>query len=95
MQGIMKQAKLKAIMDIISQMDDLEMEKLIPKEMAEEMPMEEMKPEKKGITIVKLESAKKPEMEMEEEEGEEEKDEEEIDPYSTLGRLKAKLKGRV
>jgi hypothetical protein len=57
--------------------------------------MEEMKPEKKGITIVKLESNKKPEMEMEEEEGEEEKDEEEIDPYSTLGRLKAKLKGRV
>lgn len=97
MQGLMKQAKLKAIMDIISQMDDLEMEKLMPKEMAEEMPMEEMKeikPEKKGITIVKLESNKKPEMEMEEE-GEEEEDEEEIDPYSTLGRLKAKLKGKV
>ena len=95
MQGLMKQAKLKAIMDIISQMDDLEMEKLMPKEMAEEIPMGEMKPEKKGITIVKLESNKKPEMEMEEEEGEEEEDEEEIDPYSTLGRLKAKLKGRV
>lgn len=98
MQGLMKQAKLKAIMDIISQMDDLEMEKLMPKEMAEEMPMEDMKeikPEKKGITIVKLESNKKPEMEMEEEGEEEEDEEEEIDPYSTLGRLKAKLKGRV
>jgi len=31
MPGIMKQAKLKAIMDIISQMDDLEMDRMMPK----------------------------------------------------------------
>jgi hypothetical protein len=36
MPGIMKQAKLKAIMDIISQMDDLEMDRMIPKEMEQE-----------------------------------------------------------
>ena len=79
-------------MDIISQMEDMELERLIPK--SEEIPeMEEMKPEKKGITIVKLQSSKNPEMEMEEEdEGEEEDDEESIDPYSALGRLKAKIK---
>lgn len=94
MEGLMKKAKLKAIMDIISEMDDMEMERMMPKEMSEEMP-EEIKPEKKGITIVKLEASKKPKMEMEEEGEEEEDDEEEIDPYSTLGRLKAKLKGRV
>lgn len=92
MPGIMKQAKMKAIMDIISQMEDMELERLMPK--SEEMPeMEEMKPEKKGITIVKLQSSKNPEMEMEEEdEGEEKDDEESIDPYSALGRLKAKIK---
>ena len=92
MPGIMKESKLKAIMDIISQMEDMELERLMPK--SEEMPeMEEVKPEKKGITIVKLQSSKNPEMEMEEEdEGEEEDDEESIDPYSALGRLKAKIK---
>ena len=43
MPGIMKQAKMKAIMDIISQMEDLELERLMPK--SEEMPeIEEMKP---------------------------------------------------
>ena len=36
----MKSAKLKAIMDIISQMDDMEMDRLMPKE---EMDMEEVK----------------------------------------------------
>ena len=92
MPGIMKQAKMKAIMDIISQMEDMELERLMPK--SEEMPeMEEMKPEKKGITIVKLQSSKNPEIEMEDEdEGNEEDDEESIDPYSALGRLKAKMK---
>ena len=92
MNDLMKKAKIKAIMDIISQMEDMELERLMPK--SEEMPeMEEVKPEKKGITIVKLQSSKNPEMEMEEEdEGEEENDEESIDPYSALGRLKAKIK---
>lgn len=89
MPGLMKSAKLKAIMDIISQMDDMEMDRLMPKE---EMDMEEIKPEKKGITIVKLESDKKPMMEMEEDEGEEEEDDEEVDPSSVLGRLQAKMK---
>ena len=46
MPGIMKQAKMKAIMDIISQMEDMEFERLMPK--SEEMPdMEEVKPEKR------------------------------------------------
>jgi hypothetical protein len=55
---------------------------------------EEIKPEKKGLTIVKLESDKKPMMEMEEEDDSEEMedDDEEVDPYSVLGRLKAKMK---
>lgn len=89
MSELMKSAKLKAIMDIISQMDDMEMDRLMPKK---EMDMEEIKPEKKGLTIVKLESDKKP-MEMEEGEGEEEEDnEEEVDPSSVLGRLQAKMK---
>ena len=95
MPGIMKQAKMKAIMDIISQMEDMELERLMPK--SEEMPeIEEVKPEKKGITIVKLQSSKNPEMEMEEEEEDESEDDSEeessIDPYSALGRLKAKMK---
>jgi hypothetical protein len=97
MPGIMKQAKLKAIMDIISQMEDMELERLMPK--SEEMPeMEEVKPEKKGITIVKVQSSKKPEMEMEEEnedEEEGEKEENSIDPSSSLARLKQRLKGRM
>ena len=99
MPGIMKQAKLKAIMDIISQMDDLEMDRMMPKEMEQEkMNDMEEKPVKKGITIMKLESSKKPKMEMEEEEGEdmEEEDDEEIDPLSSLARLKERLKkGRM
>ena len=85
MNDLMKKAKVKAIMDIMSQMEDMELERLMPK--SEEMPdMEEMEPEKKGITIVKLQSSKKPEMEMEEE------DEDSIDPYSALGRIKARMK---
>jgi len=93
MPGIMKNAKLKAIMDIISQMEDMEMERLMPKEKMDMEYDEEIKPEKKGLTIVKLESDKKPMMEMEEDEGEEEEDdEEEIDPSSVLGRLQAKMK---
>jgi hypothetical protein len=99
MPGIMKQAKLKAIMDIISQMDDLEMDRIMPKEMEQEKMYDmEEKPVKKGITIMKLESSKKPKMEMEEEEGEEmeEEDDEEIDPLSSLARLKERLKkGRM
>ena len=90
----MKSAKLKAIMDIISQMDDMEMDRLMPKDKMDMEYNEEMKPEKKGFTIVKIESDKKPMMKMEEEEGEEmeEDDDEEVDPYSVLGRLKAKMK---
>lgn len=98
MPGIMKQAKLKAIMDIISQMDDLEMDRMMPKEMEQEKMYDmEEKPVKKGITIMKLESSKKPEIE-EEGEGEEieEEDDEEIDPLSSLARLKERLKkGRM
>jgi len=99
MPGIMKQAKLKAIMDIISQMDDLEMDRMMPKEMEQEKMYDmEEKPVKKGITIMKLESSKKPKIEIEEEEGEdmEEEDDEEIDPLSSLARLKERLKkGRM
>jgi hypothetical protein len=98
MPGIMKQAKLKAIMDIISQMDDLEMNRMMPKEMEQEKMYDmEEKPVKKGITIMKLESSKKPKMEMEEEgEDMEEEDDEEIDPLSSLARLKERLKkGRM
>ena len=92
MPGIMKSAKLKAIMDIISQMDDMEMDRLMPKDKMDMEYNEEIKPEKKGLTIVKLESNKKPMMEMEEEDDSEEEDDEEVDPYSVLGRLKAKMK---
>ena len=92
MPGIMKSAKLKAIMDIISQMDDMEMDRLMPKDKMDMEYDEEIKPEKKGLTIVKLESDKKPMMEMEEEDDSEEEDDEEVDPYSVLGRLKAKMK---
>ena len=88
----MKNAKLKAIMDIISQMEDMEMERLMPKEKMDMEYDEEIKPEKKGLTIVKLESDKKPMMEMEEDEGEEDEDDEEVDPSSVLGRLQAKMK---
>jgi hypothetical protein len=97
MPGIMKQAKLKAIMDIISQMDDLEMDRMIPKEIEEEKMYDmEEKPVKKGITIMKLESSKKPKMEIEEEGEEMEEDDEEIDPLSSLARLKERLKkGRM
>jgi hypothetical protein len=92
MPGIMKNAKLKAIMDIISQMEDMEMDRLMPKDKMDMEYDEEIKPEKKGLTIVKLESDKKPMMEMEEEGEEMEEDEEEVDPSSVLGRLKAKMK---
>ena len=94
MPGLMKSAKLKAIMDIISQMDDMEMDRLMPKDKMDMEYNEEMKPEKKGLTIVKIESNKKPMMKIEEEEGEEmeEEDDEEVDPYSVLGRLKSKMK---
>lgn len=98
MPGIMKQAKLKAIMDIISQMDDLEMDRMMPKEMEQEKMYDmEEKPVKKGITIMKLESSKKPKMEIEEEGDDmEEDDDEEIDPLSSLARLKERLKkGRM
>ena len=93
----MKQAKLKAIMDIISQMDDLEMDRMMPKEMEQEKMYDmEEKPVKKGITIMKLESSKKPKMEMEEESDDMEEDDEEIDPLSSLARLKERLKkGRM
>ena len=94
MNDLMKKAKVKAIMDIMSQMEDMELERLMPK--SEEMPdMEEIKPEKKGITIVKLQSSKKPEMEMEKEEEDESDNgekEDSIDPYSALGRIKARMK---
>ena len=95
MPGIMKQAKMKAIMDIISQMDDMELEKLMPKS-KEMSDMVEMKPEKKGITIVKLQSSKTPEIELEDDSEEdnsmENDSEESIDPYSALARLKEKIK---
>ena len=94
MNDLMKKAKMKAIMDIMSQMEDMELERLMPK--SEEMSdMEEMKPESKGITIMKIKSSKTPEIEMEDDSEEEEDDSEEessIDPYSALGRLKAKMK---
>ena len=92
MPGIMKSAKLKAIMDIISQMDDMEMDRLMPKDKMNMEYDEEIKPEKKGLTIVKLESDKKPMMEMEEEDDSEEEDDEEVDPYSALARLKERIK---
>jgi hypothetical protein len=95
MPGIMKGAKMKAIMDIISQMDDMELSRLMPKDEMGMEPMDEemMKPEKKGITIMKLEASKNPEME---EEDEMEDDEESIDPLSSLARLKERLKkGRM
>ena len=60
MQGLMKSAKLKAIMDIISQMDDMEMSRLIPKEEMDMESEDKMKPEKKGITIIKIQSDKSP-----------------------------------
>ena len=88
----MKSAKLKAIMDIISQMDDMEMDRLMPKDKMDMEYDEEIKPEKKGLTIVKLESDKKPMMEEEECEEMEEDDDEEVDHYSVLGRLKDKIK---
>ena len=57
MEGLMKKAKLKAIMDIISEMDDMELERMMPK--PEDMKSEDMKPENKGITIMKIQSSKK------------------------------------
>jgi hypothetical protein len=99
MPGIIKGAKMKAIMDIISQMDDMELSRLMPKDEMGMEPMDEemmMKPEKKGITIMKLEASKKPEMEKEDEMEEEDDSEESIDPLSSLARLKERLKkGRM
>jgi len=98
MPGIMKGAKMKAIMDIISQMDDMELSRLMPKDGMDMEPMDEemMKPEKKGITIMKLETSKKPEMEEEDEMEEEGDSEKSIDPLSSLARLKERLKkGRM
>jgi len=99
MPGIMKGAKMKAIMDIISQMDDMELSRLMPKDKMdmESMDEEMMKPEKKGITIMKLESSRKPKLEIEEDEDDDmEEDDEEIDPLSSLARLKERLKkGRM
>ena len=94
MNDLIKKAKIKAIMDIMSQMEDMELERLMPK--SEEMSdIEEMKPESKGITIMKIKSSKTPEIEMEDESEEEDSEEESsIDPYSALGRLKAKMKKR-
>jgi hypothetical protein len=78
-------------------MDDMELSRLMPKDEMGMEPMDEemmMKPEKKGITIMKLEASKKPE--IEEDEMEEEDDEESIDPLSSLARLKERLKkGRM
>ena len=95
----MKGAKMKAIMDIISQMDDMELSRLMPKDKMdmESMDEEMMKPEKKGITIMKLESSRKPKLEIEEDEDDDmEEDDEEIDPLSSLARLKERLKkGRM
>jgi hypothetical protein len=96
MNSLMKKAKLKAIMDIISDMDEMEMER-IPKS------MEEMEPKKKGLTIVKAEKSK-PEIEIEkeskeygmqepeEETAEEIEDPEMYDESTSLGRLMKKLK---
>ena len=99
MPGIMKGAKLKAIMDIISQMDDMELSRLMPKDEMDMKPIDEemIKPEKKGITIVKLESNKTPEIEMEDDSEEEDDNKEDsIDPLSSLARLKERLKkGRM
>jgi hypothetical protein len=100
MNSLLKKAKLKAIMDIISDMDEMEMER-IPRDMDD---MEEVvEPEKKGLTIVKMEKSK-PEIEIETEEKkpygmqETEETEEEIDDpemydeSTSLGRLMKKLK---
>jgi hypothetical protein len=79
-------------MDIISDMDEMEMER-IPKSMDD---MEEIEPEKKGLTIVKMEKSK-PEIEIEpdeetDEETEEIDDPEMYDESTSLGRLMKKLK---
>jgi hypothetical protein len=98
MDSMKSKAKLKAILDVISQMDDMELSRLMPKDEMGMEPMDEemMKPEKKGITIMKLESSKKPEMEEEDDMEEEGDSEESIDPLSSLARLKERLKkGRM
>lgn len=93
--GLKQKAKIQAIMDLISSMDDLESEKLMPK-------MGEDEPPKSGMTVMKIEKESKPvEMELEIEPKEEMDDteemedpEEEIDPSSSLARLKKKLAGK-
>lgn len=95
MNDLEKKAKIKAIMDIMSQMDDMDLERLIPKSEDMSMSEDDMKPEEKGITIMKIQSSKTPEIEMEddsEDDGMSEDDSEEIDPYSNLARLKARLR---
>ena len=94
-----KKAKIQAIMDLISSMDELESEKLNPlKEMG-------MEGDKKGLTIMKIEKEKSPmemEVEIEPKEDDEmgmedsgmEDEEENIDPNSSLARLKKKLAGK-
>ena len=99
MNDLRKKAKMQAIMDIMKQMDDLELDRLSPKEsMMDDMEMEEMKPEKK-LTVMKIEKSK-PEMEieiepeMEEDENgmqEAKETDEEIDPSSSLARLRKRL----
>lgn len=98
--GIGKKAKLKAILDIIDQMDEMELEGLGG-----------MEEEPVGVTMVSVKK-KKPEMmgengeyseepEMEKSESmagaempeEEAEDEEEYDQNSALGKLRMRLKG--
>ena len=85
---------MKAIMQIIDAMDEMDLGKLGE---------DTKEPEKKGLTMISIEGKPKPEMEEEEkEEGEieipEEKKSEDIeekeeDPNSALARLRKKLKG--
>lgn len=91
MDNIRKSAKMQAIMKIMEAMKELESERISP-----------MSEEPKGLTIMKVEKEEKPiEAEMEIEPKEESEDseemndsEEEIDPQSTLARLKKKLEGK-
>lgn len=79
-----KSAKMQAIMKLIEAMKELESERIMPSS------------EPKGITVMEVKKEEPIEMEIEpKEEGEEMEDsEEEIDPQSTLARLKKKLEGK-
>lgn len=95
MNDLMKKAKMKAIIDIMSQMDDMDLERLMPKSEDMSTSEDDINPDKKGITIMKIQSSKTPEIEMEddsEDDGMSEDDSEKIDPYSNLARLKARLR---